>query len=132
VWTAPRTGNISIRNVFTGEVEDTVEVGDYLIWCLTVVGKQVWCGTEMGPILVYDGKYGLSATNNNNNNMIIIMIIIIILRLTLWVYVVSFPHEEQESWFKRLGNMLEAFTASQLTRWTVLAVVASVGLTTLR
>lgn len=39
----------------TGEQVEIIETDQFMVWCMAVVGKRIWAGTEDGPILIYDG-----------------------------------------------------------------------------
>jgi WD40 repeat protein len=55
VWAAAHTGTIVVRDMMTGEQIETIDTERFMVWCMAVVGKRVWAGTEDGPILIYDG-----------------------------------------------------------------------------
>ena len=55
---ADRDGSIVIRNSASGqELHSLKEHKPSFVWCLTVVGNTIWCGTETGPITVYNQVY---------------------------------------------------------------------------
>lgn len=55
VWTAERDGCLVVRCAATSKVlERVVPHGWEAILCMTAVGTKVWCGTESGPILLFD------------------------------------------------------------------------------
>ncbi|KAL1529579.1 hypothetical protein AB1Y20_000522 [Prymnesium parvum] len=57
VWAAERDGCVVVRDGQTAAVVERIMVGlHHLVWCLAPVGKCVWCGSETGPILMYDAK----------------------------------------------------------------------------
>ena len=53
VWTGERDGTIAVRSGSTAQVLHRVET-TALVWCIALVGRQVWVGTERGPIAIYD------------------------------------------------------------------------------
>lgn len=55
VWAAARTGTIIVRDMMTGEQQEMIDTERWMVWCMAVVGKRVWAGTEDGPILIFDG-----------------------------------------------------------------------------
>lgn len=56
VWAAARTGTIVVRDINSGEQVEVIDTEAWMVWCMVVVGKRVWAGTEDGPILIFDGN----------------------------------------------------------------------------